>query len=151
MTTPSPDVDAVPVKDFTRKHQRLVFKIDDDLFEAARALPGETLTEFAKRYSDIENAPVDQRIEIFKQVLELVLLPESHDRFIKRFADRENPIQIEQAADVVQWLMEHYGKRPTQPSSPSPAGQHSPASGTSSMDAPQQQVSIPATFQPTAG
>lgn len=150
MTQPTASNDA-PVKDFSRKQERLLFRIDDDVFEAARALPGEVLVQFAKRYSNIEDAPTEQKIDIFKQVLELVLLPESHARFIKRFADLENPIQIEQASDVVQWLMEHYGKRPTQPSSPSPAGQPTPAPGTSSTDAPQQQASIPATFQPTAG
>jgi hypothetical protein len=150
MTQPIP-TEAAPVKDFTRQRKRLIFRIDDDLFEAASALPGEVLVEFAKRYTNIENATADQQIDTFKQVLELVLLPESHARFVKRFADLENPIEIEQAADVVAWLMEHYGRRPTQPSSPSATGQPSPASGTSSTDAQPQQVSIPQTFQPTAG
>lgn len=151
MTQPIPTEAATPVKDFTRKRERLIFRIDDDTFEAARALPGEVLVEFVKRYSNIQDATAGQQIDIFKQVLELVLLPESHARFIKRFADLENPIEIEQASDVVAWLMEHYGRRPTQPSSPSASGPDSPASGTNSTDAPPPQASIPATFQPTAG
>lgn len=99
----------------------------------------------------MQNADTEQQIDIFKQVLELVLLPESLARFVKRFADLEEPIELEQASDVVAWLMERYGRRPTQLSSPSASGQDSPASGTNSTDAQPRQVSIPPTFQPTAG
>lgn len=149
MTDPTTP-DATPVKDFTRKRKRLVFRIDDDIFEAAPALPGKTLGTFAKRFSDIEKTPIDQQLDVFADALGLVLLPESNARFQKRLADLEQPIELEQASDVVAWLMEEYGHRPTQPSSPSSTGQLSPASGTSSTDAQPQPASIPATFQPTA-
>lgn len=137
-------------KDFTRKRERLTFRIDDDLFEATPALPGEVLVEFAKRFSDIDTVALDQKLDVVKDALGLVLLPDSHALFTKRFSDLENPIEYEQASEVMTWLMEVYGRRPTQPSSPSSTGQPSPASGTSSTDAAPQTVSIPATFQPTA-
>lgn len=140
-----------PTRDFTRKRERLVFRIDDDLFEAAPAIPGDMLTEFAKRYANVGDAPLEQQLNVMKDALSLVLLPESHARFTKRLSDVENPIELEQTVEVVQWLMECYGRRPTQPSSTSASGPPSPASGTSSTDAPPQQASIPATFQPTAG
>jgi hypothetical protein len=143
MTTPA-------VKDFTRKRKRLIFRIDDDTFEAATAIPGDMLTEFATRYADIGSAPIEQQLTVMKDALSLVLLPESHARFTKRLSDLENPIELEQTIEVVQWLMEVYGHRPTQPSSPSANGQPSPESGTNSTDGQQQPVSIPATFQPTA-
>lgn len=139
-----------PIKDFTRKRERLVFRIDDDVFEAARALPGNTLTRFASRFADIEDTPVAKQLDLFADALGMVLLPESNARFQKRLDDLENPIELEQASDVIVWLMEAYGLRPTEPSSPSPSGPPSPASGTSSTDAQQPTVSIPATFQPTA-
>lgn len=139
-----------PVKDFTRQRKRLRFRIDGDLFEAATALPGKTLARFAARFADVEKTPVAQQLDIFAEALGMVLLPESNARFQKRLEDLENPIELEQASDVIVWLMEAYGLRPTQPSSPSATGQPSPASGTSSTDAQQQPVSIPATFQPTA-
>lgn len=140
-----------PTRDFTRKREPVTFRIDDDLFEAAPAIPGDLLTEFAERYSNISDVPIGQQLNVMKDALALVLLPESHGRFIKRLSDVENPIELEQTVEVVQWLMEHYGRRPTQPSSPSPDGPPSPEPGTSSTDAPPQQASIPATFQPTAG
>ncbi|HEX9832542.1 MAG TPA: hypothetical protein VGA66_05540 [Mycobacterium sp.] len=150
MTQPIP-AEAAPVKDFSRKREQLVFRIDDDTFEAARAIPGDMLTEFAKRYADVGNAPLDQQLAVMKDALALVLLPESHARFTKRLSDLENPIELEQTAEVIQWLMGVYGKRPTQPSSPSPDGQDDQAPGTNSTDAQPPQASIPATFQRTAG
>lgn len=149
MTQPIP-TEATPVKDFSRKRERLVFRIDADIFEAATALPGKTLARFASRFADIEKTPFDKQLDVFADALGLVLLPESNARFQKRLDDLENPIELEQASDVITWLLEHYGLRPTEPSSDSSAGPVSPASGTSSTDAPPLQVSIPATFQPIA-
>lgn len=148
MTQPVPTEG--PVRDFTRKRTRLLFRIDDDLFEAAPALPGKTLGTFASRFSDIQKAPVAKQLDIFAEALGLVLLPESNARFQKRLDDLEQPIELEQASDVITWLMEAYGHRPTEPSSPSSTGPASPVSGTSSTDGQQPQASIPATFQPTA-
>ena len=145
-----PTASASPVKDFSRPHRQLQFRIDDDLFEAARALPGNTLARFAGRFADIEKTSVDKQLEIFAEVLGMVLLPESNARFQKRLDDLEQPIELEQASDVITWLLEEYGLRPTEPSSESSSGPSSPASGTNSTGAQQPQASIPATFQPTA-
>lgn len=149
MTQPIP-TEATPVKDFSRKRERLVFRIDDDIFEAATALPGKTLSRFATRFADIEKTPFDKQLDVFADALGMVLLPESNARFQKRLDDLENPIELEQASDVITWLLERYGLRPTEPSSDSSTGPASPVSGTSSTDVAQPQVSIPATFQPTA-
>lgn len=137
------------MKDFSRARERLQFTIDGDLFEAAPALPGKTLTEFGKRFSDIAETDLADRLDIFADALSMVLLPDSNALFQKRFEDLERPIQLEQASDVIVWLLEQYGLRPTQPSSPSSSGPPSPEPGTNSTDAAQPAVSIPATFQPT--
>lgn len=149
MTQPIP-AEATPIRDFSRKRERLVFRIDDDEFEAAKALPGKTLARFAKRFADIEKTPFDEQLNVFADALGMVLLPDSNALFQKRLDDLTNPIELEQASDVIQWLLEHYGLRPTEPSSDSSTGPVSPAPGTSSTDAQQPQASIPATFQPTA-
>lgn len=149
MTEPT-TLDEAPVKDFTKQRKRLLFRIDNDVFEAARALPGKTLTRFAGRFTNIEKAPQEEQLDAIADAIGMVLLPESNARFQKRLEDLENPIELEQGSDVIQWLLEAYGLRPTQPSSPSSTGPASPASGTSSTDGQQPQASIPATFQPTA-
>ena len=145
-----PTASPPPVKDFSRPHRQLQFRIDDDLFEAARALPGKTLARFATRFADVDKAPADKQLDVFTEALGMVLLPESNARFQKRLDDLEKPIELEQASDVITWLLEEYGLRPTQPSQPSSTGPASPASGTSSTDAQPPQESTPATFQPTA-
>jgi hypothetical protein len=149
MTQPTP-AEATPVKDFSRERKRLTFRIDNDVFEAATALPGKTLARFAARFADIETMTVDKQLDAFADALGMVLLPESNALFQKRLDDLQQPIELDQASDVIQWLLEQYGLRPTEPSSPSSTGLPSPASGTSSTDAQQPQASIPATFQPTA-
>jgi hypothetical protein len=142
--------EAAPIRDFTRARKRLLFRIDEDVFEAAPALPGAVLAQFATRFSGIdEKTTAEQQLSIFTDALSLVLLPDSYARFQKRFEDLEQPIELDQASDVVTWLMEEYGERPTQLSSPSSDGPPSPAPGTSSTDAAQPAVSIPVTSQPT--
>lgn len=150
MTDPT-TAEAVPVRDFSRKRKRLVFRIDDDIFEAAPALPGKTLARFAGRFTDIEKASPEKQLDAICDALGLVLLPESNARFQKRLDDLERPIEMEQGSEVIEWLLEEYGQRPTEPSWPSATGPSSPESGMSSTDAPPQQASIPATFQPSVG
>lgn len=137
------------LKDFTRAHERIRFRIDADTFEAARALPGRTLTEFGKRFSDIGKLPVDQQVDGILEALGLVLLPDSAARISKRLGDLENPVELEQAMEVIMWLLERYGLRPTQPSSNSAGGPDSPVSGTSSTDAPSQPEPSSPTSPPT--
>jgi len=137
------------MKDFSRARERIEFVIDGDVFQAAPALPGKTLTEFAKRFADIADTDLSERLDVFADALGMVLLPDSAALFQKRFEDLANPIELEQASDVIVWLLEQYGLRPTRPSSPSSSGLPSPASGTSSTDASQPEILIPATFQPT--
>lgn len=138
------------MKDFTEERQRLQFTIDDDVFEAASGLPGKVLAVFVSRYTTATEGDVLGEYNAIIGALSLVLLPASRDLFQERLGSLEKPITLEQASDVIMWLLEHYGARPTQPSSPSSDGPPSPVSGTSLTDAVPQTVSIPATFQPTA-
>lgn len=148
-TGPQPGSTDDGVKDFTRKHERITFRIDADLFEAARALPGAVLTEFANRFQEIGSLPVGEQVSGILNAVGLVLLPESAAQFSKRLSDLENPVELEQSMEVMMWLLEKYGLRPTRPSSNSAAGPDSPASGTNSTDAPQQPEQISPTFRPT--
>lgn len=142
---------ASAARDFSRPRKRLTFTIDGELFEAAPVLPGDIYAEFVTRYNDTAATETyQQQHDLLKSALGLALMPESYDRFSARMKDKTNPIDDDQMADVILWLLEAYGLRPTKQSSPSSSGLPSPESGTSSTDAPQPQVSIPPTFQPTA-
>ena len=148
MTQPTTELPNVP--DFSEAHERVLFRIDADVFEATRTPPGKALARFAGRFANVENLSPEKQLDAFADALGMVLLPESNSRFQKRLDDLENPISLDQTGRVIEHLLERYGLRPTEPSSDSSTGPASPAPGTSSTDAQQPQVSIPATFQPTA-
>lgn len=138
-------------RDFSRKRKRLDFTIDGDTFEAASVLPADVFAVFVTLYND--RADVDtvaEQLGLLKQALELALLPESWARFSARLADKTNPIDDDQVSDVVLWLLEEYGLRPTQPSPSSSDGPASPESGTPSTESTQPAESISLPSQPTA-
>ena len=138
-------------RDFTRKRRRLDFTIDGDTFEAATALPGDIYAEFVTLYNSTGGVETyQQQHDLLKSALQLALLPESFTRFTNRLKDKANPIDDDQMADVVLWLLEEYGMRPTQPSQPSSDGPASPESGTSSTANTQPEESTSPTSQPTA-
>lgn len=148
MTQPAPELANIP--DFSESHDRVLFRIDADVFEATRTPPGKVLARFAGRFANVEGLSPEKQLDVYADALGMILLPESNGRFQKRLDDLENPISLEQSGRVIEYLLEKYGLRPTEPSSDSSTGPASPASGTSSTDAQPPQASIPATFQPTA-
>lgn len=148
-TTPAPPAPAA--RDFTKKRKRLTFTIDGDTFEAASALPGDVFAEFVTLYNGTADTETfQQQHDLLKQALELALLPESWERFAARLQDKERPIDDDQMSDVILWLMEEYGMRPTQPSQPSSDGSANPESGTSSTESTPPEESTSEPSQPTA-
>lgn len=120
------------MRDFTRERNKIEFKVDDDVFTAKSPIPAQTLIDFAQRFSSMTaKATVDDQVQAFTAVLRLVLMPVSFDRFTARMSDPEEPIEIAQIEEIVEWLFEEYGLRPTEMPSDSSDGQPSPVPGTS--------------------
>ena len=133
------------IRDFTKKRDDITFRVDDDIFHAARGVPAEVLMDFATQFSGMNlETPVDEQLKAFRGVFELVLLPESLERFNLRMRDRENPIDIGQVEEIITWLMEKYGLRPTELPSNSPPGPGSPGPGTTLTASTPDGVSISA-------
>jgi len=133
------------MKDFSKKRRDIVFRVDDDVFEAARGVPAEVLLDFATEFAGMEtSATVDQQLKAFRSMLEVVLLPESLTRFTERMRDRANPIEIDQVEEIVTWLMEQYGLRPTEAPSSLPDGRSDQVPGITSTVSTQGEVSISA-------
>jgi hypothetical protein len=120
------------VKSFGKVRTKHLFRVDDtdDVFEAVSAIPAETLADFAGRFANMEDLDVSKRFGVIIDVLEMVLLPTSFAILRKRMSDKENPIELNQLNDILVWLLEQYGLRPTQPSSDLSGGQSSPEPGT---------------------
>lgn len=140
------------IKDFSKARKRIQFRVDDDLFEASPAVPAEVLMDFAMQFTgmDPEKLSVEKQLVIFTSVLDLVLLPESLTLFKARMRDRKQPIEIDQVEQILTWLLEEYGLRPTPLPSDSSAGQPGPESGTSSTENTAAEVSISA-ISPSTG
>jgi hypothetical protein len=138
-------------RDFTRKRKRLNFTIDNDEFEAASVLPGDVFADMVALYNSASDQETFQeQHDLLKKALEFALLPESWQRYAARLKDKANPIDDDQTSEIVIWLMEEYGVRPTQPSQPSSDGQPSPDSGTSSTESTQPEESTSEPSPPTA-
>lgn len=129
------------MKDFSKPRQARRFRIDDDVFEAVSAIPAGILAEFAGKLSR-DTADATQRFSIIVEALDLVLLPESFSLLRKRMSDKHDPVELDQLNDVIVWLLEEYGLRPTEPSPNSSGGQPNPEPGTSLTDGLQPGESI---------
>jgi len=137
------------MKSFTKVRKELKFEIDGDVFEAAPALPADTLMDFATQFEGMDENDGAKAQLAMVTVLETVLVPESFQHFRARMGDPQQPIELDQVNDVVQWIMSEYGMRPTLPSERSSDGSPSPESGTSSTENTQAEVSISAISLPT--
>jgi hypothetical protein len=140
------------IKDFTRRRKAPQFRIDEDLFTAVAAIPAEEMISFAEQITTADPTQMSPReqVSLLRKTLENMLVPESLLRFQQRMADKTNPIDMEQLNDVVEWLFEEYGLRPTTGSSSSSSGGSPPVPGITSTDSMPDVVSISAASPSTA-
>lgn len=134
------------IKDFSKARKTLQFRIDDDVFEASPAIPAEVMIQFAERFTtaDPTKMTIAEQIRIFRDLLEIVLLPESMKIMARRMADPANPVDMDQLDQIITWLMEEYGMRPTTESGSSSNGDSPPVPGITSMASIQELASISA-------
>lgn len=133
MTTITVPVDQ-EMRDFSIKDKsRKQFTIDDDVFVGPYAITADEMTTLGDTFMALGADPTAQgQIDGLKKLLVLMLDGPSYETFVRRMGDKENPITLEQLNDVVMWLMEQHGMRPTQSSSNSYSESPNPGSGTSS-------------------
>jgi hypothetical protein len=153
------------MKDFTKSRSSapLEFKIDGDVFQAVPTLNAEqqiqavslmnnigvaeldglalqNIDGSSATLSDVERAraiatDANKAVLTMMTMLDELLLPASAARFAERMKSKTEPIDLEQAMGVFQYLISEYGDRPTTPLSSSSNG-HS-GTGTSSTVATQ--------------
>lgn len=140
------------IRDFSRKRKQLLFRVDDDQFEAASAIPAEVMIQFAERITSADPSKMTpkEQVGIFRDMLEMVLLPESMSLMRKRMADSRNPVDMSQLDEIIQWLFEEYGMRPTQDPSSSSSGDSLLGSGTT-LTAGTQDVVLTSAASPSTG
>ena len=134
------------IKDFTKRRKVPTFRIDGDVFTAVAAIPAEEMISFAEQITTADPTQMSPReqVVLLRKTLENMLTPESLALFQRRMADRQNPIDMEQLNDVVEWLFEEYGLRPTTGSASSSNGVSPPVPGITSTESTPEVVSISA-------
>lgn len=117
------DVNGIPrIKDFEFSPEPKRFRMykgDSFVFEAAPALPIDALS----RISNLgKNVAEPEQIESVFTFFELILFPDSANELRIRRESKEKPLGVQHLMPIVEWLVEEYGLRPTQPSSLSSTG-----------------------------
>lgn len=93
------------------------FRIDGEVFYAVGSQPAGVLFDMA----DLgEVKGFDAQVRLLSQFVQSLLVPESFERLKIKMRDPVNPFGFTNLMRMIQWLMEQYSNRPTQPSPPSP-------------------------------
>jgi hypothetical protein len=133
------------IRDFTLPMQPKRFRIDEDVFSAPAIISPIAMKKLAALHASLGDIgalgnDLDRAIEIVSDLFTVLLPGPSGARFKERLLSETEPIDLnQQAIPALYWLLEEYGMRPTQPSSPSPDGStdgqtDTPNDGISSTD-----------------
>lgn len=130
------------MKDFSRDRKKIQFKIDGDVFDCRPALAADVLLDFVEQFDGLKDDTGKESRKVLVGVLQEALQPDSFTRFRERMADRDNPVDLPQTNQIIEWVFSEYGLRPTRPSPDSPTGQPDPESGMNSTESALDAVSI---------
>jgi|SRR5262245_1191972 len=108
-------------KDFTISEEPVTFRVAPDTFECVPEVSLDVLMEMA----DVAELKGDPKGQLAKMLgfFAGVMTPESYATFVARTKKgARQPIGMRVIVPVLQWMMEVYGLRPTEPSSESADG-----------------------------
>ncbi len=129
----------IAIKDFSYTALSHPFRIGDDVFHALPDIPFAVMgkiVELTDVQSAIREKGADSVIEVFTEFLQ----EDSASVFKMRVAEKK--IGVKKITEILPWILEKYGVRPTQPSSDSSDGSDDGATGASSTDGAPQEESI---------
>lgn len=138
------------IKDFSRARPDVVFQLDGETFRGQRAIPADRMVELMGNFDLGDGDSPAQVLKAMKDIFGTLLEPASADRLVERMSDFSNPIEFDQANDIVMWLFDQFGMRPTEQPGPSGPGQASPESGTT-LTAPTSVVESTSSPSPGTG
>ncbi len=132
--------DQVEIRDFSMSIDPKKFRVNDDIFEAAPQLPL-SLLSMVPKFKSIAMEPEKSR-DTLLEFFDEILMDGSAAKFRERVFSKTAPIGMPQMMNIITWLLEEYGLRPTEPSSDSSITWPGLA-GTSSTDGASAAVSTP--------
>lgn len=98
------------VKDFATPSRAVAFTVDGDEFATVPALAAERslrIVEYLSKFDDAD-APLAERVDVLRALLETLLTPESAERFTARLDDPARPITVTTVVEVITWLLGHF-------------------------------------------
>jgi hypothetical protein len=124
---------SVNFKSFKKERPPVFFTLGDapeDRYDCYPALSLPVLQEIALIGANFD---INNAVKSFADFFGAVMPEEAARRIAHKMEfDRVDPIDKEQALEIMNWLLEVYGLRPTQPSSDTSAGSPTDGSGSDS-------------------
>lgn len=133
--------DTVEIRNFTNRDETIKFQIYEHVLEAAPELPLGAMSQIAKLQNIRNSIDEEGGLESILDILSIFVLDDSMAIIRGMVNDKRRPFGVRHMTELVPWLLEEYGLRPTQPSSPSSTGSVDGETGISSMDGAQQEAS----------
>ncbi len=119
--------DNIRFKDFSSSPEPIHFRIAPDDFRCYPEIPLDTMLEVTELAGNKELTGM-ARFKEFLEILTGVIVVDDYDKFIERTRKptkdkpNPNPIGLKHMQDIIPWIMEVYGLRPTRESSESADG-----------------------------
>lgn len=122
--------DSVALKDFSKKRADIEFKLDGEIYVLYKAISIPSLQEISSTAAEFK---LENAVQALSTFFRLIMAPEYADKLVYKLAeDKMNPLEVDQAVDIMNWALERYGLRPTQSSSDSSNGSPTDGDGTRS-------------------
>ena len=135
-------------RDFSSRAKNVEFTADGDTFYGVPRVATGLLTDVISHINAA--TAIEAKIEAVSEFFDITLIDESATLVRSRLRDKKNPLDLGQALDIIDYLVETYAARPTRPSPSSSDGSTTEETGTSSTDGVPLEVSIP-TSSPSLG
>lgn len=106
--------DSVLFKDFSDDRKPVLFSAQGERYEAFPALSIETVQELTLIANGIDESNILDGLDKF---FSMVMDDDNLIRIKAQMRNKANPLTTTQAVDVMNWILEQYGLRPSQSSS----------------------------------
>lgn len=126
--------DEVEIRDFSKKRVAIEFKINGVTLRAKPAIGMATAQRVLHLREAMKNATDGGKLAKLGELFAALLHSDSHADIGRILADEDNPVDPEQLTDMINYVMEKQGLRPTQPSSESSGSPDSGEPGTRGED-----------------
>lgn len=129
----------IRTRDFSRAPRKLEFSADGETYECFSAVVPVTLQEMLK----LSQEHLEEDFSRIADFFDMCATPEVAGRIRARLTPGNPlPLDLYQSIQIVVWLIEEYGQRPTMPSVTSTDGSQTGENGISSTDGVLSTVSI---------